>query len=89
MGKKHRYEEQHALFQQIVGVYEAEGEPDMGRLLDLMTTAQEYGQPPAEIVAALGVGSVGGGEGMALPPGLGGLPLGPDGAPDPEACAIM
>jgi copper oxidase (laccase) domain-containing protein len=26
----------------------------MGKLLDLMTKAQEYGQPPPEIVAALG-----------------------------------
>lgn len=68
----------------------------MGQLLDLMTQAQEYGQPPPEIVQALGVGpgsgldggDAGMGMGGLLPPGLG-LPVGPDGQVDPEACVVM
>lgn len=81
-----KYEEQSALFEQIVQVYEEESE-NMPKLLDLMTKAQEYGQPPAEIVAALGVG------GEAEGAGLGGLPgafLGGAGAGgDADACCIM
>ena len=80
-----KYESQSALFESIVGVYEAE-EEDMPRLLDLMTKAQEYGQPPPEIVQALGGPGMEGVEGV-LPPGMLGA-LGGDGT-DPEACCVM
>lgn len=74
-----RFKEQYELFQQIVRVYETD-ENNMGLLLDLMTKAQEYGQPPKEMLEELMPGGLAGASGI-LPPGLGG--------PDGEACCIM
>ena len=79
----HRHEEQYTLFLEIVQVYEND-ENNMTKLLDLMTKAQDYGQPPPEIVNELvpdgGAAGAGGLEGLM---GLGGA-----GGTDPEACVI-
>ncbi|GAB5030273.1 peroxisomal biogenesis factor 19 [Nannochloropsis oceanica] len=99
--KKH--EKQYFLFERIVAVYEKEGEGgkeggDMALLLDLMTQAQDYGQPPAEIVQALGgggmdggidpFGGMGGGMGGLLSAALAGGGGGGEGG-EGEQCCVM
>lgn len=63
-----RYKEQYALFQEIVRVYESD-EGNMNLLLELMTKAQDYGQPPREVLEELVPGGLGS-NGLPLPPGM-------------------